>query len=89
MKEKLETLPLAQLRQIGRDLGIRNVTGQRKAELIGNILEAGKEREEKAKPARAVRQEEARSQQGRQHGQAQQQGPESSLFHIHSPHKSI
>ena len=66
MKEKLETLPLAQLRQIGRDLGIRNVTGQRKAELIGNILEAGKEREEKAKPARTVRQEEARSQQGRQ-----------------------
>ena len=66
MKEKLETLPLAQLRQIGRDLGIRNVTGQRKAELIGNILEAGKEREEKAKPARTVRQEETRSQQGRQ-----------------------
>ena len=65
MKEKLETLPWHSfVRSAG--FGIRNVTGQRKAELIGNILEAGKEREEKAKPARTVRQEETRSQQGRQ-----------------------
>ena len=44
MREKLETLPLAQLRQIGKDLGVKNITAQRKAELIEKILEAGKGR---------------------------------------------
>ena len=39
MKEKLETLPLAQIRQIARDLGIKNVTSYRKALLIDMILE--------------------------------------------------
>ncbi len=45
MREKLETLPLAQLRQIGKDLGVKNLTAQRKAELIEKSLEAGKGRE--------------------------------------------
>ena len=38
MREKLETLPLAQLRQIAKDLGIKNITAQKKADLINSIL---------------------------------------------------
>ena len=47
MREKLETLPLAQLREIARGLGIKNITALRKAELIECILksDAGKKKE--------------------------------------------
>ncbi len=45
MREKLETLSLAQLRQIAKDLGIKNITVQRKADLIGKIIEANDVRE--------------------------------------------
>ncbi len=39
MREKLETLSLAQLRQIAKDLEIKSITGKKKAELIECILE--------------------------------------------------
>ena len=39
MREKLETLSLAQLRQIAKDLEIKSITGKKKAELIDCILE--------------------------------------------------
>ncbi len=40
MREKLETLPLSELKAVAKELGIRRTTGIRKAELIENILEA-------------------------------------------------
>ena len=51
MREKLETLSLAQLRQIAKDLGIKNITAQKKADLINSILvvsEAGSGKEASA-----------------------------------------
>ena len=40
MREKLETLPLNELKAMAKDLGIRRTTGIRKAELIESILAA-------------------------------------------------
>ena len=48
MREKLETLSLAQLRQIAKDLGIRSISGKKKAELIESIIEENKARETSA-----------------------------------------
>ncbi|MCI9068580.1 MAG: transcription termination factor Rho, partial [Lachnospiraceae bacterium] len=45
MREKLETLPLAQLRQIAKDLEIKSISGKKKAELIESIIEENKARE--------------------------------------------
>ncbi len=45
MREKLETLSLAQLRQIAKDLEIRSITGKKKAELIESIIEEKQARE--------------------------------------------
>ena len=39
MREKLETLPLAQLRELAKGQGIKNVSGLRKAELIDRLCE--------------------------------------------------
>ncbi|MCI7796161.1 MAG: transcription termination factor Rho [Lachnospiraceae bacterium] len=39
MREKLETLPLAQLRELAKSQGIKNVSGIRKAELIDRLCE--------------------------------------------------
>ncbi len=45
MREKLETLSLAQLRQIAKDLEIKSISGKKKAELIESIIEENKARE--------------------------------------------
>ena len=57
MREKLETLSLAQLRGIAKDFGVKNITAQRKAELISCILEANetKEKEEETAAVPSVR----------------------------------
>ena len=44
MREKLESLPLSELREIARARGIRHVTGIKKAQLIEKILEMGEEK---------------------------------------------
>ncbi|MCI8505514.1 MAG: transcription termination factor Rho [Lachnospiraceae bacterium] len=44
MREKLETLSLAQLRQIAKDLEIKSITGKKKAELIESIVEENQAR---------------------------------------------
>ena len=49
MREKLATLPLAQLRELAKGQGIKNVSGLRKSELIDRLCElAEKEEQEKA-----------------------------------------
>ena len=40
MREKLETLPLSELRELAKQLGIRRTSGIRKADLIEQILQA-------------------------------------------------
>ena len=40
MREKLETLPLSELREIAKQLGIRNIAATRKTALIEKILES-------------------------------------------------
>lgn len=35
MREKLQTLPLTQLKELAKAQGIKGVTGMRKADLIG------------------------------------------------------
>ena len=37
MREKLETLPLSELREIAKQLGIRNIAATRKTALIEKI----------------------------------------------------
>ncbi|MBR5473930.1 MAG: transcription termination factor Rho [Lachnospiraceae bacterium] len=55
MREKLETLPLAELREIAKNVGIRNITVIRKSELIDKILESqGKSEEKKEEEAAPV-----------------------------------
>ncbi len=43
MREKLESLPLTELREIAKARGIKSVTGIRKADLIDRILSLGEE----------------------------------------------
>ena len=40
MRDKLETLPLTQLRELAKSQGIKNITVLRKAELIDKLCEA-------------------------------------------------
>ena len=40
MREKLETLPLTQLKELAKSQGIKNISGLRKAELIDRLCEA-------------------------------------------------
>ena len=53
MREKLETLPLIQLRELARGQGIKHVSSMRKSELIDQLCAlAGEEREaERTEPA--------------------------------------
>ena len=50
MREKLETLPLMQLRELAKSQGIKNITILRKAELIDMLCAAA----EDAKPAPTI-----------------------------------
>ncbi len=45
MREKLATLPLAQLRSLAKSQGIKNVTAMRKSELIDRLCEIAEEQE--------------------------------------------
>ena len=49
MREKLESLPLGEVREIARGLGIKRVTNIRKGELIDMILELKRESDERNK----------------------------------------
>ena len=49
MREKLESLPLGEVREIARGLGIKRVTTIRKGELIDMILELKRESDERNK----------------------------------------
>lgn len=65
MREKLESLPLSELREIAKQLGIRNIAATRKSALIDKVLESqglGEEEPEKKEPeASAVRTEERKN----------------------------
>ncbi len=58
MREKLETLPLTQLRELARGQGIRNVSGLRKSELVDRLCEVA-ERENAAEAENAAGTEKA------------------------------
>ena len=47
MREKLETLPLAQLRELAKSQGIRNVSSLRKSELIDRLCAISEQEGEK------------------------------------------
>lgn len=48
MREKLATLPLTQLKELAKSQGIKNISGLRKAELIGpSLRDAEKRRQPK------------------------------------------
>ena len=47
MREKLETLPLAQLRELAKSQGIRNVSSLRKSELIDRLCAISEQKGEK------------------------------------------
>ena len=44
MREKLETLPLTELRELAKSQGIKNVSGYRKSDLIDKLCESAGER---------------------------------------------
>ena len=75
MKEKLESLPLTELRVIAKNLNIKRVTGVKKAELINAIIAADKSEsveEVKAdKPKQTRRVREKKPQKSEQAGPAQ------------------
>ena len=48
MREKLETLPLAQLRELAKGQGIRNVSGLRKSELIERLCSLAEQEKQTA-----------------------------------------
>lgn len=50
MRDKLETLPLMQLRELAKSQGIKNITGLRKSELIDKLCEAAGESAEQTAP---------------------------------------
>ena len=59
MREKLETLPLAQLRELAKSQGIRNVSSLRKSELIDRLCaiseQEGEKKEEEQSQAHTQR----------------------------------
>lgn len=46
MREKLETLPVAELREIAKANGIKNLSTMRKGEIIDRLVELGKQKQE-------------------------------------------
>ena len=60
MREKLETLSLAVLKEFAKDLNIKNISSLRKSELIDRIVEAELKKENEKKDA-AMKQESAES----------------------------
>ena len=60
MREKLQTLPLAELKEIAKSQGIKGISGMKKGDLIELLCAKDKEIEEKKKPAPPPRQESVR-----------------------------
>ena len=60
MREKLQTLPLAELKEIAKSQGIKGISGMKKSDLIELLCEKEKEAEEPKKPAPPQRQEPAK-----------------------------
>ncbi len=60
MREKLQTLPLAELKEIAKSQGIKGISGMKKGDLIELLCAKDKEIEEKKKPAPPQRQESVR-----------------------------
>ena len=50
MREKLQSLPMAELREIAKANGIKSVTTMRKEALINKIIECGKKDEQPQTP---------------------------------------
>ena len=69
MREKLATLPLAQLRELAKGQGIKNVSGLRKSELIDRLCELA-EKEEQEKQEREASQAEPVESPAEVHSQA-------------------
>ena len=69
MREKLATLPLAQLRELAKGQGIKNVSGLRKSELIDRLCELA-EKEEQEKQEREASQAEPAEAPAEVHSQA-------------------
>ena len=57
MREKLQSLPMAELREIAKANGIKSVTTMRKEALIDRIIECGTKAEERKETQREVHQE--------------------------------
>ena len=51
MREKLQTLPLAELKEIAKSQGIKGISGMKKGDLIDLLCEKEKEIEEQKKAA--------------------------------------
>ncbi len=73
MREKLQTLPLAELKELAKAQGIRGISSMKKGDLIDLLCEKDKEMEEQKKPAAQQRQEPARENPRRNQGFGQNQ----------------
>ena len=51
MREKLQTLPLTELKELAKAQGIRGISGMKKSDLIDLLCEKDKEAEDQKKPA--------------------------------------
>ena len=51
MREKLQTLPLTELKELAKAQGIRGISGMKKSDLIALLCEKDKEAEDQKKPA--------------------------------------
>lgn len=60
MREKLQTLPLAELKEIAKSQGIKGISGMKKSDLIDLLCEKDKETEAQKKQAAPQRQEPVR-----------------------------
>ncbi len=49
MREKLETLPLAQLKELAKSQGIKGVSALKKAEIIDALCDAAEKQQEKGR----------------------------------------
>ena len=58
MREKLQTLPLAQLRELAKSQNIRNVSGLRKSELVDRLCEMAESSTDVKEPQPSTRPDE-------------------------------
>ena len=71
MREKLQTLPLAELKEMARNQGIKGISSLRKAEII-DLLCAAAEKNPEVKPTE-IRKEEKRQAQAQDSAQPRQE----------------